>query len=155
MYPLAFPEENLVPLVRDLLTDPGVALSLVATIESEIVGHVSFTSCAVDESNVAASLLAPLAVAPDYQRRGIGSALVHKGHEKLSDSNVDVVFVLGDPAYYSCLGFRQEPDVQPPYPLPAEWYVAWQSQYLGEVTTAGSGKLAVPSQWLDPALWAP
>lgn len=153
MYPLAFPEEDLVPLVRGLLADPGVVMSLVATIKGEIAGHVAFATCAVEGTNLAASLLGPLAVAPDYQRRGIGSALVHKGLEKLGD--VDVVFVLGDPAYYARLGFRQDSQVQPPYPLPAEWYVAWQSQYLGAATSAATGKLAVPSQWLDPALWAP
>lgn len=155
MYPLAFPEEDLVPLVRDLLGDPGVAMSLVATVDGEIVGHVAFTTCAVEGSNLAASLLAPLAVAPDRQRQGIGSALVHEGLARLGESNVDVVFVLGDPAYYGRLGFGQDSQVQPPYPLPAEWYVAWQSQYLDKATPAGSGKLAVPPQWLDPTLWAP
>ncbi len=155
IYPLAFPDEDLVPVVRDLLADPEVAMSLVATIGDEIVGHVIFTTCAVEGSSLKASMLAPLAVSPAYQRQGIGSAIVKTGLRCLSDAGVDIVFVLGDPAYYSRLGFGPDSRVQPPYPLPAEWYSAWQSQYLGDATPTAAGKLAVPSQWLDPALWAP
>ena len=45
--------------------------------------------------------------------------------------------------------------VEPPYPLPAEWTGAWQSRDLGNATTRCAGKLSVPSQWLQPTLWAP
>ena len=155
MYPLAFPDEDLVPIVRDLLADPEVAMSLVATIDEEIVGHVIFTTCAVEGSDLKASLLAPLAVSPVCQRQGIGSAIVDAGLQRLSESGVEIVFVLGDPAYYSRLGFVQDTQVQPPYPLPAEWYSAWQSQNLGDRTQIGPGKIVVPSLWLDPELWAP
>ena len=155
MYPQAFPDEDLVPVVRKLLAEPEVALSLVAMVDDLVVGHVVFTTCAVEGSNLRASLLAPLAVAPAFRRQGIGSEIVRAGLQRLTDSGVGGVFVLGDPAYYSRFGFVPDSTVQPPYPLPAEWYTAWQSQYLGETTQPGAGKLAVPSQWLDPALWAP
>ncbi len=155
MYPLAFPDEDLVPVVRELLAAPEIALSLVALIDDQVVGHVIFTTCAVEGNDLKASLLAPLAVAPEFQRQGIGSAIVNNGLKRLADSSVDGVFVLGDPAYYSRLGFSPDSQVQPPYPLPAEWYDAWQSQYLNDAAQSGAGKLAVPSQWLDPALWAP
>ena len=155
MYPLAFPDEDLVPVVSELLAEPEVALSLVATVGDQVVGHVIFTTCAVEGSDLRASLLAPLAVAPDFQRQGVGSAIVNAGLQHLTDSGVEVAFVLGDPAYYSRFGFVPDSTVQPPYPLPAEWYTAWQSQYLGDTRRSDAGKLAVPSQWLDPALWAP
>lgn len=155
MYPLAFPDEDLVSIVCKLLADPEVAMSLVATVNDQVVGHVIFTDCAMEGSSLRTSLLAPLAVTPTFQRQGIGSAIVNAGMQKLRDIGVDAVFVLGDPAYYSRFGFVPDSQVQPPYPLPAEWYSAWQSQYLGDATTRASGKLAVPSQWLDPALWAP
>ncbi len=155
LYPLAFPEEDLVPVVRDLLADPEVAMSLVATIDDEIVGNVIFTSCAVEDSNLNAALLAPLAVSPARQRQGIGTAIVQAGLQLLDANGVDVVLVLGDPAYYGRLGFTQSTDIQPPYPLPAEWYSAWQSQFLGGTDVTHAGKLVVPIQWLDPALWAP
>ena len=154
MYPLAFPDEDLVPVVSELLAEPEIALSLVAIVDEQVVGHVIFTACAVEGSDLKASLLAPLAVAPAYQRQGVGSAIVNAGLRRLTDTGVEGVFVLGDPAYYSRFGFVPDTSVQPPYPLPAEWYSAWQSQYLGDASAPGAGKLAVPSQWLDPALWA-
>jgi putative acetyltransferase len=116
LYPEAFPDEDLLPLVRDLLNDTVVATSLVGTIDARIVGHVVFTRCGVVGNNVNASLLGPLAVAPAWQRKGIGSAIVHAGLRWLEDSDVNLVLVLGDPAYYGRLGFLPESAVEPPFP---------------------------------------
>jgi putative acetyltransferase len=155
LYPDAFPDEDLLPLVRDLLNDVVVAISLVGTIDARIAGHVIFTRCGVVGSNVDAALLGPLAVAPAWQRQGIGGAIVHAGLRWLEDTDVNLVLVLGDPAYYGRLGFLPESVVEPPFPLPPQWDGAWQSQYLGQPTTPCSGKLSVPTQWLQPGLWAP
>jgi len=155
LYPEAFPDENLLPLVQDLLDDSVVTLSLVATIDTRVAGHVIFTRCGVVGHSVNASLLGPLAVAPAWQKKGIGSAVVHFGLRLLKESDVNLVLVLGDPAYYGRLGFLPEADVQPPFPLPSEWDGAWQSQYLGQPMTACVGKLSVPPQWLQRALWTP
>jgi putative acetyltransferase len=106
-------------------------------------------------NSVNAALLGPLAVAPAWQRQGIGSAIVYAGLRRLEDADVNLVCVLGDPAYYGRLGFLPESLVEPPFPLPAEWDGAWQSKTLGETTTLCEGKLSVPSQWRQPALWAP
>ncbi|MGV7227787.1 MAG: GNAT family N-acetyltransferase [Nitrospirales bacterium] len=155
LYPEAFPHENLLPLVRDLLTDPAIAISLVGTIDTQIVGHVIFTKCGVVGNGVNAALLGPLAVAPAWQRQGIGSAIVRAGLRWPKDADVNRVYVLGDPAFYGRLGFLPESLVEPPFPLPAEWDGAWQSQNLGETTTPCAGKLSVPPQWLQPTLWTP
>jgi len=155
IYPEAFPDENLLPLVRDLLGDTAVAMSLVGTIGTKVVGHVIFTKCGVVGNSVDVSLLGPLAVAPAWQRQGIGSAIVDAGLRRLEGAGVNRVFVLGDPAYYGRLGFLPECLVEPPFPLPAEWDGAWQSQRLGESATACAGRLSVPRQWLQRALWAP
>ena len=106
MYPQAFPDEDLLPIVGELLQDPGIAMSLVGTIDSQIVGHGIFTLCGVEGSDVKAALLGPLAVSPDWQRRGIGSAIVRAGIERLAEREVTLVFVLGDPVYYRRFGFR-------------------------------------------------
>ena len=155
LYPEAFPDENLLPLVRDLLNDSVVTISFVATIDTRIVGHMIFTRCGVVGNSVNATLLGPLAVAPAWQRQGIGSAIVHAGLRWLEDLDVNLVLVLGDPAYYGRLGFLPESDVEPPFSLPPEWEGAWQSQYLGQRATPCAGKLSVPPQWLQPGLWAP
>ena len=151
----AFPEEDLIPLVRDLLQDAATAISLVGVIDSQIVGHAIFTRCGVVTSSVKAALLGPLAVAPAWQRRGIGSAIVRAGLQRLTDEHVALVCVLGDPAYYGRFGFVPETLVEPPYPLPAEWQGAWQAQYLDDSSAPCTGKLDLPPQWLQPALWAP
>ena len=155
LYPEAVPDEDLLSLVRDLSQDSMIAMSLVGTIDSRVVGHVVFTNCGVVGRNFKAALLGPLAVAPIWQRQGIGSAIVRAGLQRLQDTAVHLVCVLGDPAYYGRLGFVQESLVEPPFPLPAEWDGAWQSQYLDDTTMPCAGKLSVPSQWLQPALWAP
>lgn len=141
-------------MVRDLLANPDVALSLVAGVGRDIVGHIVFTLCDIDEDTSRAALLGPLAVTPSHHGQGIGSALIRAGLDKLRDDGVDVVMVLGDPAFYGRLGFKADARVRPPYPLPAEWASAWQSQALGDAPSTSVGKLRVPAPWRDPALWS-
>ena len=105
LYPQAFPDEDLLPLLRDLLHDAANVISLVATVAAEPAGHVIFTRCGVIGDGVNVALLGPLAVAPAQQRQGIGSALVRAGLGRLEDEDVAIVCVLGDPAYYGRLGF--------------------------------------------------
>jgi putative acetyltransferase len=155
MYPRAFPDEDLVPLLRDLLPETDDRLSLVASIDSHLVGHVLFTRGRLAEANGSAALLGPLAVSPDRQRRGIGGALVREGLDQLGHEGVQQVFVLGDLAYYGRFGFAIEKDVLAPYELPAEWATAWQSLMLGSNSSPGSGKLMLPGAWMRPELWMP
>ena len=155
LYPRVFPDEEVLPLVRDLLRKAPVALSLVGTIDSRLVGHVIFTRCSVAGSSDRSALLGPLAVEPAWQRQGIGSALVQNGLGRLEYEGVSQVFVLGDPAYYARLGFLPESHIAPPYSLPTEWEGAWQSQSLRGTTTPHPGKLSLPQSWLQPSLWLP
>lgn len=153
-YPAAFPEEDLLPLLRALLVADGV-LSLVATADDgQVVGHVAFTDCSVADDAARAVLLGPLAVTPARQGRGIGSALVRAGLDRLAAAGPARVFVLGDPAYYGRFGFAAEAGVIPPYPLPDEWAGAWQSLALGGAGAPPPAPLSVPPVWQDPALWA-
>ncbi len=155
LYPEAFPDEDLIPLVRDLLNDAVVAMSLVGTIDTQIVGHAIFTRCSIVGDSTNATLLGPLAVAPAWHRQGIGRAIVQAGFRQLENAGVGRVYVLGDPAYYERLGFLPDSLVEPPFPLPPDWDGAWQSRSLGETTTPCTGKLSVPRQWLQPSLWSP
>lgn len=155
LYPLAFPDEDLLPLVRDLLEDEEGTTSIVGVIDSQIVGHVIFTKCGVAGTRTNAALLGPLAVTPAWQGQGIGSELVRTGMRRLERADTSLVCVLGDPAFYGRLGFSPESSVRPPYRLPAEYDDAWQSQYLCDVEAAASGELSVPRQWLQPGLWLP
>ena len=155
LYPRAFPDEDLLPLVQGLLEVPDIALSMVASADSEVVGHVAFTRCAVAGHDVSIALLAPLAVDTSHQKQGVGSALVRAGLQQLQDSGVSMVCVLGDPNYYGRFGFAAETAIAPPYPLPPEWEGAWQSVIVGGASENIAGVLSVPPVWRKRALWAP
>ena len=155
LYPAAFPDEDLLTLVRDLVGACDGVSSLVAVRDGVIVGQVAFTRCAVAGGRERIELLAPLAVAPAHQKQGIGSALVREGLRRLRDAGAALALVLGDPAYYGRFGFAPEDRVAPPYPLPAAWAGAWQSLRLGGGEPALAGVLQVPPYWMRPALWAP
>ena len=154
IYREALPEEDLLPLMAELLRLPAI-LSLVATEGPSLLGHAAFTPCQLATGEAEATLLGPLAVAPDRQRQGIGSALVRAGLDRLGKAGPGHVFVLGDPSYYRRFGFAPERNAAPPYPLPRAWAEAWQSLALGGAGPPPAGTLRVPAPWRRPALWAP
>jgi len=98
---------GLIDELRQSIT-PVDGLSLVAEEAGEVVGHVMFTRSLLDAPRqlVDVQVLSPLAVRPERQRQGIGSALTRGGLHVLADRGVPVVFLEGDPDYYSRLGFR-------------------------------------------------
>ena len=155
LYPDAFPEEDLLPLVGDLLREAPMVLSLVGIVAGSLAGHAVFTTCGTTAGRDKVALLGPLAVAPARQGQGIGSALVRAGLQRLETAGASRVYVLGDPAYYGRLGFGPEAGVAPPYPLPAAWRGAWQSIGLGRAAPPRPGRLSVPRPWQRAELWAP
>lgn len=94
-------------LVGALRHDDPEALSLVAGDSGRVVGHVMFTRSLLDAPRrlAAVQVLSPLAVAPEWQRRGIGSALVRHGLDILDGRGVPLVWLEGNPAYYGRFGF--------------------------------------------------
>ncbi len=92
----------------DALRNGGYArLSLVAELDQRIVGHVLFSDLPIVTASdtVAALSLAPLAVLPEYQGRGVGTALVRRGLEDCRAQGHRIVVVLGYPHYYGRFGF--------------------------------------------------
>jgi putative acetyltransferase len=97
---------DLVDSLRETIT-PTDGLSLVAEDDGQLVGHVMFTRSLLDAPRrlVAVQVLSPLGVLPGHQERGIGSALVRHGLEVLAGRPAPLVFLEGDPRYYSRFGF--------------------------------------------------
>ena len=94
----------------DQLRERGAAtLSLVAVIDERVVGHLLFTPVTIESPDRSwpGLGLAPLAVLPDYQRRGIGSALMDAGLEECRRLGCERVIVLGHPDYYPRFGFER------------------------------------------------
>jgi putative acetyltransferase len=82
-------------------------LSFVAELDGEIVGHVAFSRAWVDDpvELVQVLVLSPLSVRPDRAGRGIATALIAHAFDAIAERNEPLVFVEGDPAFYSRLGF--------------------------------------------------
>lgn len=155
LYPEAFPDEDLAPLVRDLMTGDLDVLSL-ATFDGDApVGHVLFTLFGTPEKDRSAALLGPLAISPPFQRLGLGSALVRAGFDRLKGQGVERILVLGDPAYYRRFGFAPERRATPPFAIPDAWSEAWQSAPLVPDAPMPEGPVSLPAPWMRAALWTP
>jgi putative acetyltransferase len=98
-------EADLVDRLRQACTDQ---LSLVAEDDESVVGHILFTPVRVESAGrgVLGMGLAPMAVLPDRQRRGIGSQLVTRGLDILRQRGCPFVVVIGHPEYYPRFGFE-------------------------------------------------
>ncbi len=84
-------------------------VSLVAECDSEVVGHILFSELAIHTKNsvVPALSLAPMAVMPEFQRQGIGSALVRRGLELCKEDGHRIVLVVGHRDFYPRFGFSR------------------------------------------------
>jgi putative acetyltransferase len=130
-------------------------ISFVAETENAIVGHVAFSPVIIGSNkNFQGYILAPLGVKPDYQKRRIGSKLIERGMQQLSRMGVDILFVYGDPKYYSRFGFSVDAAkcYIPPHRL--EYPFGWQSIALSECNIIKSSiKIACVTSLCDPTLW--
>jgi putative acetyltransferase len=122
----AFGQPAEADLVDRLRADSDLLLSLVAEEDGAVVGHVAFSRLIVDGATepYPAVALAPLAVAADKRRQGIGRRLVQAGHGRLVIAGESFFVVLGDPAYYGRFHYRRD--------LAA----AFQSAYQGDALMA-------------------
>lgn len=102
-------EMRLVEALRDQ-ADPYLAL--VAERHGQVAGHIVFTAVGVGEAPRDGRLLglAPMAVLPEFQKRGIGSALVREGLVACRAAGAEAVVVLGHEDYYPRFGFRPAAD---------------------------------------------
>jgi putative acetyltransferase len=101
----AFGQDHEGNIVDALRANSGALLSLVATLDDRVVGHIMFSPITVGDTLTGAAL-APMAVLPDHQRQGIGSKLIEAGILKLKDAAWPFIIVLGHADYYPRFGFR-------------------------------------------------
>jgi putative acetyltransferase len=94
-------------LIGRLRSDGLVAASLVAEDEGRMIGHILLSRLDVTagKRKLNALALAPMAVSPEWQRQGIGSALMRAAIEAARNAQADVIVVLGHPAFYPRFGF--------------------------------------------------
>ncbi|UCD13031.1 MAG: N-acetyltransferase [Thermoplasmatales archaeon] len=127
---LAFNQINEGVLIEQLRDNPEyiAELSLVAIVEDEIVGHILFFPVKIkNKSKIHRSLsLAPMAVHPDFQNKGIGSKLIIEGLKKAIEFGYNSVIVVGHPSYYPRFGFKPASKwkISLPFEVPDEAFMA-------------------------------
>lgn len=107
----AFPTDVEARLVEALRANGKAVVSLVAEGGTTVAGHLLFSPVSVEREASSAPApgvgLAPLAVRPEFQRRGIGARLVETGLDACRRAGFAFVVVLGEPRYYRRFGFRR------------------------------------------------
>lgn len=107
VHPFSRQTEHLI--VEGLRATGALALSLVAesAAAGRVIGHIAFSPAPISGTDLGWHLLGPVAVLPDVQRLGVGSALVLAGLAELRARGASGCALVGDPAFYTRLGFRQ------------------------------------------------
>lgn len=106
------------------------------------------------EHRIGAWLLAPVAVASDQQRKGLGQALIGHGLDWLRAQGVDLVITYGDPAYYGKAGFRPLSEALIQAPLPLSQPHGWLGQSLGSSPIRPNPvRPTCVAEFNDPVYW--
>lgn len=100
-------------VIERLRKSGALALSLVAIINSDVVGHIAFSNASLSGDTTSWFTLGPVSVLPTYQRRGIGSMLINAGLEKIEKRGALGCILTGNPDYYRRFGFKLAPDNVP------------------------------------------
>ncbi|BAZ15067.1 GCN5-related N-acetyltransferase [Calothrix sp. NIES-4071] len=139
----AFGQSNEAKLVEAIRDSENYIpqLSLVAEIDGNIVGHILFSYIHLISKEILPVLaLAPVAISPQFQNQGIGTALIKYGLEKADELGEALVIVLGHPSFYSRFGFVQSTyyGIKSPFEVPAEAFMVkplknYEIKYTGEV----------------------
>ncbi|MGL4697780.1 GNAT family N-acetyltransferase [Enterococcus larvae] len=158
---MAFGEIDEAVLVEKLVADPTSqpTVSLLAFDDDEAVGHILFTKGGLTSAGEELSImiLGPLAVIPDYQKRGIGGQLIEEGLHRLREAKTDLVFVLGHIEYYPRHGFKPALPLGflPPYPTKKGLEDAWMVLDLSKEGKLDrySGQVQCAEAFMLPEYW--
>jgi putative acetyltransferase len=100
----AFGQDQEGNIVDALRANGAALLSLVATVDDQVVGHIMYSPVSIG-GNVSGAALGPMAVLPERQRQGIGTKLIEAGNRKLKDVRCPFIIVVGHADYYPRFGF--------------------------------------------------
>jgi putative acetyltransferase len=100
----AFEQNQEANIVDALRSNGGALLSLVATVNGQVVGHIMYSPISIGSLRGAA--LGPMAVLPELQRQGIGRQLVEAGNRLIKQGGCPFIIVVGHAEFYPRFGFR-------------------------------------------------
>jgi len=93
-------------IVEALRAASALTVSLVAEMDGRVVGHIAFSPVHISDGTRNWYGLGPVSVLPEHQRKGIGKSLIREGLSQLQDLNAWGCCLVGHPAYYKKLGFK-------------------------------------------------
>ena len=108
-------------IVNSLRNAGQLIISLVADAEGTVVGHVAVSPVSISDGAAGWYGLGPISVAPEHQRRGVGSRLMREALRVLREQGAAGCVLLGEPAYYSRFGFQVDPNLGLPG-VPPEYF---------------------------------
>jgi putative acetyltransferase len=92
-------------IIAALRAAKALTLSLVAEANGRVIGHIAFSPVTISDGTRNWYGLGPVSVSPEYQRQGIGKALIQEGLSRLKDMNAQGCCLVGHPDYYRKFGF--------------------------------------------------
>ncbi|MBI5204162.1 MAG: N-acetyltransferase [Nitrospirae bacterium] len=96
-------------IIEALRAANALAVSLVAEMDGRVIGHIAFSPVTISDGTLNWYGLGPVSVLPEYQRQGIGKALIKEGLSRLKDMSAQGCCLVGHPDYYRKFGFRNMP----------------------------------------------
>ena len=101
-------------IIEALRAAKALTLSLVAELDGRVIGHIAFSPVIISDGTRNWYGLGPVSVLPEYQRKGIGKALIQEGVSRLKDLNAQGCCLVGHPDYYRKFGFKNLPGLVHP-----------------------------------------
>ena len=98
-------------IIEALRAAKALAVSLVAELDGRVIGHIAFSPVTISDGTRNWYGLGPVSVLPEYQRQGIGKALIREGLSRLRDMNAQGCCLVGHPDYYRKFGFTNTPEL--------------------------------------------
>src|SRR5512134_2295869 len=96
-------------IIAALRAANSLTVSLVAEVDGRVAGHIAFSPVTISDGTGNWYGLGPVSVLPEYQRQGIGKALIEEGLSRLKSLNARGVCLVGHPEYYRKFGFKNVP----------------------------------------------
>jgi putative acetyltransferase len=92
-------------IIEALRAAKVLTVSLIAELDGRVIGHIAFSPVTISDGTRNWYGLGPVSVLPEYQRQGIGKALIREGLSQLKDMNARGCCLVGHPDYYRKFGF--------------------------------------------------
>jgi len=96
-------------IIAALRVAKALTISLVAEMDGRVIGHIAVSPLTISDGTRNWYGLGPVSVLPEYQRQGIGKALIQEGLSRLKDMNARGCCLVGHPDYYRKFGFKNMP----------------------------------------------